>query len=67
MLKITLPSTGESVNISLNTNETSVILSAQHGVEDNLQYTYTISAFNDVGTSVSHQNGNGKDLGKYAL
>ena len=59
MLKKTLSSNGKSSNISLNTNEISVIPSAQHGVEDNQHYTYTVIAANDIGTAVTHQNGTG--------
>ena len=57
--------TGESFEVSLNSSETNTILSTQHGLEDNHHYTYTITAFNDIGMRTAASYGNG--TGNYIL
>ena len=46
------------INISLDSNETEVILGPEIGLETNLKYAYTLTAINAIGNVTSHQDGN---------
>ena len=48
--------TGVFINISLNADETKVVLGPNHGLENNQKYTYTVSAMNNFGMMTSNQN-----------
>ena len=43
--------------ISLDSNETEVILGPEIGLETNQKYLYTLTAFNAIGNVTSHQDG----------
>ena len=43
--------------ISLDSNETEVILSPEIGLETNQKYVYTLTAVNAIGNVTSHQDG----------
>ena len=49
--------TRETVNVSLNSNETEVILGPESGLENNQKYMYTLTAVNAIGNVTSHQDG----------
>ena len=46
------------VIISLDSNETEVILSPEIGLDTNQKYLYTLTAINAIGNVTSHQDGN---------
>ena len=50
--------TRETVNVSLNPNETEVTLGPEIGLETNQKYMYTLTAINAIGNVTSHQHGN---------
>ena len=50
--------TRETINISLESNETEVILHPEIGLETNQKYLYTLTAINAIGSVTSHQDGN---------
>ena len=47
---------GKFINLSLDVNETEIVLDPQDGLEDNQKYVYTITAINSVGTATTDEN-----------
>ena len=50
--------TGVAVNVSLDSNETEVVLSPRDLLKNNQKYVYRVTATNSIGMSASHQDGN---------
>lgn len=48
------------INLTVDSNETEVILGPQDGLEDNQNYVYTITAINSIGNSTSEERSLGK-------
>ena len=51
--------------ISLDANETEVLLGPQDGLEENQKYVFTVTAVNNIGTITSYQDGDDECLCKY--
>ena len=49
--------TRKTINTSLDSNETEVILGPDIGLETNQKYLYTLTAINAIGNVTSHQDG----------
>ena len=49
--------TRKTNNISLDSDETEVILGPEIGLETNQKYMYTLTAINAIGNVTSHQDG----------
>ena len=45
------------INVSLDSNETEVVLSPQDGLEDNQKYVYTVTAVNSIRSTTSKGDG----------
>ena len=48
------------INLTVDSNETEVVLGPQDGLEDNQKYVYTITAINSIGNSTSEERSFGK-------
>ena len=44
------------INVSVDINETGIVLSPQDGLEDNQKYLYRLSAVNSVGITTTDEN-----------
>ena len=49
--------TGVLINVSLDSNETEVVLGPQNRLEDNQKYVYTVTAINSIGNTLSEVDG----------
>ena len=54
--------TGIVINMSLNHNETEVVLGPQDGLEDNQKYVYTVTAINSIGNTTSDSEKDGRNI-----
>ena len=53
-------SSGMIINLTVDFNETKLVLGPQDGLEDNQKYVYTITAINSIGISTSEERNLGK-------
>ena len=53
-------SSGMIINLTVDFNETKLVLGPQDGLEDNQKYVYTITAINSIGISTSEERSLGK-------